>query len=292
MTDPRRNRGRLRRARRHASSASDLFPPQGIHRTTIADEPIFGLASDVAANIFVVLFLALAVALSIGHVPRVAETYDLTSSPRIVERTPLGPTDLVAALFRRQAMATTAIDLLPDRMRLITEGRIREWTWDRAGDSLGALSAVAGDTGAIDLFVFDPHGYAFLQRAMQGHRLIELSVPAALRACPGGRPQDAGCPSGGDWSNGYQRLFGVKMSASDFRAALAQLLSARAEADKVQMRGADHGSAAPPRRASTETPAQQTSVASGPVWLVLFFGVLAGVELIARARRFGPRARA
>lgn len=274
-----------RRPDLHAARPSSRFRS----RHVAVDEPIFGLASDVAANIFVVLFLALAVALSVRQAPRVAETYDLTSSPRLIERAPLSPAELVAALFRRQAMASTAIDLLQDRVRVVTEGQVREWTWDRAGDSLGALNAASGDTGAIDLFVFDPHGYAFLQRALRGHRLIELSVPAALRACSSPAPEENGCTPGYDWSDDFRHLFGIRMTGSDFRAALAKLLSARAETDKSERHGADRGFDTQPRSASVDQPTQPVSERPGFIWLALFAGSLAVIELIARRKPSGRR---
>lgn len=289
MTDPRRRPGSLPRTHRRPPRAGGLFPSRRTPRPGTVDEPIFGLASDVAANIFVVLFLALAVALSVRHAPRVAETFDLTSSPRVVERTPLAPADLVAALFRRQAMTATSIDLLQDRMRLVTEGRIREWTWDRVGDSLGALSAIASDQGAIDLFVFDPHGYAFLQRALRGQHVIELSVPAALRACPAGSPDGDGCSDGHDWSQGYQHLFGAQLGAVDFRAALARLLSARSEVDRSRTHG---GALAPEPRARPPVSDKLTPLMSertSLIGLALFISVLAAIELIARSARKTPR---
>lgn len=207
-----------------ASPRSYRTPGGSLRPAQHGDEPTFGLASDVAANIFVVLFMAVL----IGLVARPAATeptdYDLKGALRLTERRPNAPVDLVNALHRRQSGRGTSIDLLADRLRLSSAAVERSWRWTEIEPMRRALQSLG--SGAVDLFVFDPRGYAIARDTLAGSTITEISVPIALRNCA--RPSD--CRGGMDWSEGFRTIIGLDMTDTAFRAALAELLAARPQA--------------------------------------------------------------
>jgi hypothetical protein len=248
-----------------------------------AEEATFGLASDVAANIFVVLFVAVVVGLILRPTPAPVD-YDLRGALGLTERRPNDAAAAIAALHRRQGGAGVSLDLTADRLRLATGSVVRVWAWDRAGEIHAALRGLGAGAASLDVFVFHPRGYALTADALRGRRFDEFNVPSALRRCP--TPER--CVGGDDWSEGFLRLIGREMTAEAFRGDLAALLSARRDGEaQAPPRGAEAAAGAAVRSTSSDT---LGSVAGGRIGLLLVIGVVVLLEALAiGAHRRRPR---
>lgn len=243
------------------------------------DEQTFGLASDVAANVFVVLFMAVLIGLVARPAASEPVDYELKGALRLTERRPNTAVDLVNALHRRQSGNGASLDLLADRLRLSSSGVVRTWAWEDIAAIQAALQSV-GKNERVDLFVFDPRGYAIARDALDGRRVTEVSVPIALRSCTVG----ANCPDGSDWSQGFQSLLGRPMTDATFRQALADLLAARPQPSRPVP--------AAPAGASSDQPVDASLSTASASWLPnQAYGLIAILILVLLVEGLSHRTR-
>lgn len=241
------------------------------------EEAVFGLASDVAANVFVVLFMAVVIGIAARPQPVEPVDYDLKGALRLTERRPNAAIDLIGALHRRQSNNGLSLDLFADRLRLSAGGNERSWRWEEIEAITAALRAIDA-TRPVDLFVFDSRGYSIALEGLRGRDITEVSVPAALRQCD----SLSACNGRMDWSEGFRALMGQPMTDGAFRAALAELLAAKPlpVSDRVPSTMTQKESLAPTNPQSIE------NLKSGfltSVWVVaLIIGLVILVEGLSR----------
>lgn len=205
------------------------------------------VAADLSANIFAAFLLVMIVVLALsgdGAAPAVPARLDAERDLRTLQRAPLGPAGLVAALgARRPRSGTVLVDLFADRVALRSAAGRTTVLRDGLGE-IGRLAA-AGGPAPVVLSVFDAtrYGAATAALAASGIGWREISVPIALRK-----------PGGGDWSPAFLDLAARPGSDRDFREGLARLLDGTAEPAARQPSGGGGGGAGGAAASATAGP--------------------------------------
>jgi len=182
------------------------------------DRPDITVVTDISANIFAVFLLILILLLALRErtpPPPPPAALDVATDLDSVERAPLRPAEMVDLLYaRRNAAAGISIDLLADRIVIVTRGRTEQLSGAREiTDRLRRLS-VTGGAEPVGLYVFSHRWYATVIDALRPRAFREASVPVALRRTD---------PSGG-WSKGFAALLAKPSELASFRTELAYLL--------------------------------------------------------------------
>jgi hypothetical protein len=183
------------------------------------------ILTDISANIFALLILFLIIMLAAREsapAPHAdtPEVIDVEKDLAGVERSPLSGDELFDLLYqRREASATTRIDLLGQAIDVVSAGQTEHFgSVELAAPRLRQLAAASGGAPA-GVYVFSHRFYRGVVERLQalGWAWREVSVPEALRdSSPG--ISDRG------WSAGFAQLIAQPSDRAQFRLKLAELL--------------------------------------------------------------------